>query len=135
MTTPVTELRGITDAIATALKGEGASDNHKLLEKAKTPAGRKELAAACNCTARDILELANRADLARINGVGGAYSDLLEKAGVDTVKELRNRRPDNLHAKITEINADHAIAKQPPSEEMVAGWVAQAKELPPMIEY
>lgn len=35
-----------------------------------------------------MLELANRADLARIKGIAGVYSDLLEEAGVDTIKEL-----------------------------------------------
>jgi len=34
----------------------------------------------------------------------GVYSDLLEEAGMDTVKELATRRPDNLHAKIDETN-------------------------------
>lgn len=135
MKKPIAELRGMTDAIATVLKGRGIDDSAQLLEAAKTPAGRKELAAACGCTTQDILGLANRADLARIKGVGGAYSDLLEKAGVDTVKELRNRRPDNLHAKIVEVNTEHHYTKMVPTAAAVEDWVHQAKELPPAIEH
>ena len=135
MKKPIAELRGMTDEIAAVLKEKGISDSAQLLEAAKKPAGRKELAAACGCETRAILELANRSDLARLKGVGVAYSDLLEKAGVDTVKELRNRRADNLHAKILEVNGAGEITKQPPTADMVADWVAQAKELPPMIEY
>ena len=47
--------------------------------------------------------MANRADLARVRGVGGVFSDLLEHAGVDTVREFAIRRPDNLYANLVEI--------------------------------
>lgn len=132
---PVKKLRGITDAIATALVSEGLGDSEAFLAAAKTPAGRKDLAAKCDAGDRDILELANRADLARIKGVAGVFGDLLEAAGVDTVKELRNRRPDNLHAKIVETNSDKSIAGRNPTPSDVESWVTQAKELVPAIEY
>ncbi len=135
MKKPISELRGGSDEIVAKLKGEGISDSDQLLEAGKKPAGRKHLAGVCGCDTRSILELVNRADLARIKGVGGAYSDLLEKAGVDTVKELRNRRPDNLHAKILEVNGEHNYTSHPPSASNVVDWVEQAKELPPMVEY
>ena len=135
MKKPIAELRGMTDAIAAVLKGRGIDDSEQLLAAAHTPAGRKELAAACGCTTHDILGLANRADLSRLKGVGAAYSDLLEKAGVDTVKELRNRRPDNLHAKIVEVNAEHHYTKMIPTQAAVEDWIHQAKELPPAIEH
>ncbi|MDH3944667.1 MAG: DUF4332 domain-containing protein, partial [Anaerolineae bacterium] len=63
------------------------------------------------------------------------YSDLLEEAGVDTVKELRNRRPDNLHKAILDTNAKKRLVRRPPSMSMVESWVAQAKKLPPVVEY
>ncbi len=135
MQQPIEELRGATEALTQALKENHITNSEQFLEQAKTPAQRKELAKACNCDPAVIRELANRADLARLKGIGGVYSDLLEHAGVDTVKELRNRRPDNLHAKILEVNAEAKYTKQPPSEAMVTDWVAQAKELPPMLEY
>jgi predicted flap endonuclease-1-like 5' DNA nuclease len=84
---------------------------------------------------RAILEATNRADLARIKGISGVYSDLLEKAGVDTVKELATRRADNLHAKIIETNTKDQVTKQPPSAAMVESWVQQAKDLPKTISY
>ena len=105
MTTPVKDLRGATDAILAKLKEMAINDNEKLLAAAATPAQRKELATGCGCTPKDILQLANRADLARVKGIAGVYSDLLEHAGVDTVKELATRRPDNLLAKLEETNA------------------------------
>jgi len=135
MTVSVKDLQGSTPELIEKLKANGIINNEQLLAAAAAPAQRKVLASACGCDARVILELANRADLARIKGVSGVYSDLLEKAGVDTVKELATRRADNLHAKIVETNASHQITKQAPSLAMVESWVQQAKELPKTLSY
>lgn len=135
MTTAVKDLKGATEAIVTKLKELGITNNEQLVAAAAAPAQRKELAASCGCEVRAILELTNRADLARIKGISGVYSDLLEKTGVDTVKELATRRPDNLHAKILETNTKDPVTKQPPSAAMVESWVQQAKDLPKTISY
>jgi predicted flap endonuclease-1-like 5' DNA nuclease len=135
MVTAVKDLAGITDAILAKLQEKEISDNEKLLGAAAAPAQRRELADACGCDVKQILELANRADLARIKGISGVYSDLLEEAGVDTVKELATRRPDNLHAKISETNNAKRLTERPPSASMVEDWVNQAKDLPKMLTY
>jgi predicted flap endonuclease-1-like 5' DNA nuclease len=82
-----------------------------------------------------LLELVNRADLARIKGVSGVYSDLLEEAGVDTVKELATRRPDNLHAKLLQTNEAKQLTQRPPAAAQVEDWVEQAKALPKLVSY
>ena len=135
MSVTLAELKGITEAVAAALKGQGLADSDALLEKAKTPKGRKELAQAAGVDTGVILELANRADLARVKGIGRVYSDLLEEAGVDTVKELARRSPENLHAKLIEINSTKQLTQRPPSAEQVADFVEQAKSLPAGLEY
>ena len=135
MTVSVKDLHGSTPALVEKLKEAGITNNEQFLAAAAEPAQRKALASSCGCDARAILELATRADLARIKGVSGVYSDLLEKAGVDTVKELATRRPDNLHAKIVDTNAGVQITKQPPSLAMVESWVQQAKDLPKTLSY
>ena len=75
------------------------------------------------------------ADLYRIKGVGSEYSELLEASGIDTVKELRNRNADNLHAKMVEVNAKKKLVRQLPSAKQVSDFVAQAKKLDPMITH
>jgi len=82
-----------------------------------------------------VLDLANRADLARVNGIGTVFADLLEKAGVDTVKELATRNPDNLLAKMTEVNSSDQVSKRLPQLADVQNWIAQAKELPKLLQY
>ena len=129
------ELRGITDAVLNALKAQGISDSDSLLEATKTPQDRKTLSSATGVDGKIILELANRADLARIKGIGRVYSDLMEEAGVDTVKELSQRSADNLHAKLIQINSVRQFTQRPPSVEQIGDFVEQAKSLPRMLEY
>ena len=81
----------------------------------------------------DVLEAVNRANLMRVPGVTAELADLLEDAGVDTVKELRGRRPDNLHAKLAETAA--AGQRAAPTAEQVEAWVAAAKTMEPAVSH
>lgn len=135
MSTPVKDLKGVTEDLAAKLAERGIKDNETLVQAAAGPAERKQLAQFCGCGAGDILQLANRADLARIRGIGGVYSDLLEIAGVDTVKELAARRADNLSAKIAETNERDRLTTKPPSQDLVQDWIDQAKALPRVLTY
>ena len=75
MTVSVKDLQGATPTISEKLKEAGITNNEQLLAAAAAPAQRKALAGTCGCDPRVILELANRADLARIKGVSGVDSD------------------------------------------------------------
>jgi predicted flap endonuclease-1-like 5' DNA nuclease len=130
----IDELFGVREDLSAKLKAEGLNDSDKLLAAATTPKAREELAARLGVDSKEVLELANRSDLARIKGVGTVYSDLLEWAGVDTVAELARRNPDNLYNAIVEAASEHFVKRLPRAED-VASWVVQAKELPRMLEY
>ena len=67
-----------------------------------------------------LLRCVNMADLFRISGVASQFAELLEAAGVDTVKELRNRNVDNLAAKMAEVNAAKKLVRVAPSAKVVA---------------
>ena len=129
------ELRGMNPQLETKLKALGIKNSDDLLEHVKTPAARRDLAAKLGVDPSIVSELANRADLARVRGIGGVYSDLLEAAGVDTVKELARRNPENLHEAIVKLNAEMRLAGRVPSLNMVQKWVEQAKSLAPVLEY
>ena len=135
MAISIGKLKGMNADLEAKLKVEGLGDSDKLLAATKAPADRKALAKKIGAGEREILELANRADLSRVKGVAGVFSDLLEQAGVDTVKELAKRRPDNLHAKIKEVNDASQLAKRIPTAADVESWVTQAKELPKLLSY
>jgi predicted flap endonuclease-1-like 5' DNA nuclease len=135
MTIPVGQIRGISDAARDGLTAKGIDDSAKLVDACTTPQARRDLAASVGIDTKELLEYANRADLARIKGVAGVYGDLLEEAGVDTVRELAQRVPANLHKKLEEVNAEKQVAKAMPQLASVEDWVAQAKELPVKLTY
>ncbi len=131
----IAAIEGIDEAAVEKLTATGVSTTEALLDACSTPAGRKELAAKTGLEASKLLGWANRADLFRIKGIGTQYSDLLEAAGVDTVPELAQRKAENLHAKMVEVNAEKNLVRQLPTLRSVQEWVAQAKDLPRTIAY
>ncbi|ADZ71407.1 DUF4332 domain-containing protein [Polymorphum gilvum] len=135
MSYPVIDIEGIGPVYAEKLNAVGIKTTGDLLERAKDPKGRKDLAEETGIDASRVLKWANMADLMRIKGVAEEYSELLEAAGVDTVKELKHRKPENLAAKMKEVNEEKKLVRQVPSESMVAKWVEEAKSLPPMMTY
>jgi len=105
------------------------------LKQAAIEVDRKVLADLAVFDKPAFAELANRADLARVKGIGKVFSDLLENAGVDTVKELKHRKPDNLLAKMTEVNEAKKLVRALPTLKAVTDWVEQAKVLPAVMTY
>ncbi|NLN46441.1 MAG: DUF4332 domain-containing protein [Clostridiaceae bacterium] len=128
-------IEGIGEVYQNTLKEAGITSVEKLLEAGSTKAGRAKLAETTNLSDKLLLKWINHADLMRIKGIGGEYSELLEAAGVDTVPELAGRRADNLYAKMCEINDAKKLVRKLPTQEQVAGWVEQAKALPRIIHY
>jgi predicted flap endonuclease-1-like 5' DNA nuclease len=131
----IEDIEGIGPEYAKKLTEAGVTSVAQLLKVGADPKGREELAAKTGIDRKLILEWVNHADLYRIKGIGQEYSDLLEEAGVDTVVELANRKPENLHAKILEVNTAKKLVRRPPSAGMVADWVLQAKELPRVVTH
>lgn len=128
-------VEGIGPVNADKLREAGVGSTESLLSMGGTAAGRKNLAAQSSIREKQILEWVNHVDLFRINGVGEEYADLLEEAGVDTVVELAQRKADNLHAKMGEVNASKNLVNKMPALSQVEDWVAQAKKLPRTISY
>ncbi len=133
--TPVGKIRGISAELEAKLKEQKILNADHLLKAGCDPHARKGLAELIGADTKLLLELVNRADLDRVAGIGAAYSDLLENAGVDTVKELSKRIPANLHAKLLEINGKMKLTNHPPTLEKVQAWVEAAKALPHLLEY
>ena len=131
----IIDVEGIGEVYAEKLIAAGIKDIETLLEKCAKPAGRKALAEETGISPKLILTWTNHADLMRIDGVGPQFSELLEAAGVDTVKEFRHRLPENLQPKLEEINAQKNLVGRVPSVKEVEKMVEQAKALPPVMEY
>jgi predicted flap endonuclease-1-like 5' DNA nuclease len=131
----ITEIEGIGPVRAETLATAGIATTDDLLDQCADAKGREAVAEKTGISTVQLLKWANMADLMRISGVGSEYSELLEAAGVDTVKELKHRRPDNLTAKMAEVNAEKKLVRSVPSEAAVTKWVEQAKTMEPRISH
>jgi len=131
----IIDIEGIGPTFTKKLKAIGVNRTDQLLERGASPKGRKTLAAESGIDEGKILKWCNMADLMRIKGVAEEYSELLEAAGVDTVKELRNRKPENLAQSLKEANAKKKLVRLVPGLKSVAKWVAEAKTLKPVMTY
>ena len=134
--TKISDIEGIGPKYAQKLQKSGIRTVNALLNAGATPKGRSQIAEKTGIDGTYILKWVNMADLYRIKGIGSEYSELLEKAGVDTVKELKNRKPENLYQKITELHSSGTkIVRQLPGLKRIKSWIDQAKKRPPAIKY
>jgi predicted flap endonuclease-1-like 5' DNA nuclease len=131
------ELEGIGPVHSKTMDGVDVRNVNELLRRGATPKGREELAKQTGIGGAVILKWVNMADLFRVKGIGKQYSELLEKAGVDTVKELRTRRADNLTATLAQANeaGGRRLVRQLPGLKRVQGWITEAQKLPPAVFY
>ena len=135
MAKKITEIEGIGPAFQEKLAKANIKTVEDLLEAGASKAGRKKIAEATGIDESKILGWVNMADLFRIKGVASQFAELLEAAGVDTVKELRNRNAENLHAKLVQVQKEKKITRVVPSLSKVADFIDQAKKLDPKVTY
>ncbi len=131
----IIDIEGIGEVYAEKLIAAGIKTDADLLKNAATRKQRTALAEKTGITAALILKWANHADLFRVRGIGPQYAELLEAAGVDTVKELAHRVPKNLVQKMAAINEEKNLTNGLISEKSVTKWIEQAKALPPVMTY
>ncbi len=82
-----------------------------------------------------VLRWVNMADLMRLNGVDGNAAELLEAAGVDTVKALASERADSLASTMASVNAAKNLAPSVPDAKTVSAWITEAKTLEPKVTH
>jgi predicted flap endonuclease-1-like 5' DNA nuclease len=131
----IADIEGIGEVYAKTLADKGITTTEALLEKCASPNGRKKLAQETELSGKLILKWANRADLARVKGIGSEYADLLEAAGVDTVPDLARRNANNLYKALVAANEEKNLVRKVPAESQVTDWVSQAKALPRALTY
>jgi predicted flap endonuclease-1-like 5' DNA nuclease len=131
----IEQIEGIGPAYAKKLASAGIETTDHLLDQCGSAKGRAAVAGKAGVTEKVLLKWANMADLMRISGVGGEFAELLEAAGVDTVKELKTRSAENLAAKMAEINAEKKLTRRLASAKQIGKWVEQAKSLEPKITH
>ena len=131
----VHSIEGIGPRYAEILKGVGISNIEQLLHAGATRKGREELSRKTGVSSKLILRWVNMCDLFRVRGVASQYAELLEAAGVDTVKELRNRNSENLTEAISRVNVEKQLVRTLPNSKRVGDWIEYARRLSPVVTY
>lgn len=135
MSYPITDIEGIDGEVAAVLKSVRIRSTDRLLEAARTVKGRKLLAEQTGFSEKQLLSWANAADRMRIKGISKEYAELLQAAGVKTVKELQFRKPCNLAQAMADANKRRKMVRLLPSEKLVGRWIENAQKLPLKITY
>lgn len=135
MPSSISDLTGLGPRFANELKKVGIRTTEKLLETAKSLKGRQMLAEKTDIDPVELLRVANLIDRMRIKGVGQDYAELLEAAGVSTLKELRYRNPARLAESMAKANVERRLVRVLPSEHTVERWIDRARSLPVKISY
>ncbi len=135
MTYKIIDIQGIGPVYAEKLTAIGIETVDQLLEKGADAKGRQAIEEATGIRHDLVLTWVNHADLFRIKGVGPQFAELLEAAGVDTVKELRNRNAANLAAKMAEVNEEKHLTRRTPVEKEIQKFIDLAKELEPKVTH
>ncbi len=131
----VEQVEGIGAKFAEKLIAAGIKTTDDLLEQCGTPKGRQATAETTGISDKLILKWTNHADLFRIKGIAGQFAELLEAAGVDTVKEFRHRVAANLQPKLAEVNDEKKLCNRVPSVAELEKMIEEAKTLEPKITY
>ncbi len=129
------DVEGIGTAYRERLLTAGIKTTDDLLVRCATAKGRQGICEKTGLGHALVLNWTNKADLMRVKGVGPQYSELLEAAGVDTVKELRHRAPEHLAVKMREVNRERRLCQRPPNAPVIERWVTHAKGLSPRVRH
>ena len=107
-----------------------------LLEAGATKKGRRIVAETVGVSESRVLEWVHKADLMRVNGISTRYSQLLEAAGVESMRKLRKSRPAQLYQSLVEEDKrrrKRLVNRLPPAKG-VAAWIEQARTLSPIVK-
>jgi predicted flap endonuclease-1-like 5' DNA nuclease len=134
MSLHVSKLRGISVIVRRKLKRHGITYTHQLLQLAGPGKQRHELARQADIDEAALTRLVQRADLARVKGIGAIFADMLELVGVNDVAGLAQQVPGELHRALYQLNAAERLARRAPTADEVDDWVHQAQGLPLLVD-
>lgn len=134
-TLPLSKLRGVPFQIRVALKVRRITTCGQLLGAAAAFTERDALARSARVPLDQLTELVQRADMARVNGVGTVFGQMLEELGVRDVVGLSKQDAEALHERLRQYNHEERLARRSPTPEEVSDWVAQARKLRPLLTY
>jgi len=126
--TPIVEIEGVGSKYSKTLEKAGLASVEDLISFDSVKI--KDLSASTKISTKLIDKWAEHADLMRVGGVGPEYADVLNQIGIDSVKELAQRNPNNTLDRIMKLDKEKPdIFRKPPRLEEIEEWIEEAKEI------
>ncbi|MGF1475655.1 MAG: DUF4332 domain-containing protein [Geminicoccaceae bacterium] len=132
---PLNKLRGVTQFQRRALKRLRITTTAQLFRAVHTAEGLCDLAERSQVREEELVSIIHRADMARVNGVGAVFGDMLIMLDVVSLRQLMDQDPADLHARLSALNQQERLARRSPTPEEVESWIDQAKSLPPATKW
>jgi len=124
----IIEIEGIGEKYAKILEKEGIAEVENLIPL--TWHEIKELAAKTKISLKLLEKWQDQAEIMKLKGVGPEYSEVLNKVGIDSIKELSYRNPQNTFDRIVEFDKKQPdVIRKIPKVEEIEGWISQSKEM------
>lgn len=128
------DFRGINPEYIQKLAEYGIKNAGQMLEAGFKKSQRSALAKKTAIPAKAILELVKLSDLARLPGVKGIRARLYFDAGVDSVEKMAGWEPEALRIKMAKYVEKTGFDGIPPLPKEVESTIANARNLPKVIE-
>jgi predicted flap endonuclease-1-like 5' DNA nuclease len=134
-TLPISKLRGVPPTVRLRLKSQRITTCAQLLLAAGVAEARAALLETTGIEANVLERLVQRADMARIKGIGTVFGLMLEELGINDVEQLARQKPAELHAALRVYNLAERLARRSPTMEEVVEWIDAAQSLPVVVTY
>lgn len=132
---PIRKFRGLDPMVVKKLEAAGIKQIKQALAAGATRQARVDLADRADVPEQAVLEIIKLADLARIPGMKGIRTRLYHDAGVDTLEKLAGWEPEPLREMLTEFVTQSSFDGIAPLPAEIRYSIAQAKQLPRIVEY
>lgn len=133
----IIEIQGIGDVYAKKLNDQGVKYTGDFLKFTAKRTDRLKFAEKTGISSKLLLTWANAIDLMNVKGIGPKQSNWLHAVGVDSIKELAQRRADNLHGRLeiaNNIDPNRKFVQRMVSQAKVQSWIDSAKGTPMTVQ-
>jgi len=130
---PVEDIEGIGTGFGRRLRAEGIETTDKLLLTLLEPEGVGLVCKACDIEEKTARSWATMADLMRVPGIGGQWSELLWRCDVKDVQTLARQSAAPLLQKMEAVNAAEHRVHELPGETRIQHWIAEAGRMPKIL--
>lgn len=135
MTYKIEQIEGIGSYYAERLATSNIMTSDDLLARCGSDAGCHQVELLTGISGTQLRTWTHQADLMRVSGIGSEFGQLIESSGIESVKELAVRDPENIVNLLTRVNAEKRLTRALPSLKTVVKWVDRARQMEPMLTH